>query len=140
MRQAMHRFQVTTPGRGLTEVTDALRRWLAEQSTEDGLLTVWCRHTSASLIVGENASPEVLLDLEDFLARLAPDGHRHRYRHDAEGPDDIPAHLRAAVTLTQLSIPVQAGSMLLGTWQGVFLWEHRHAPHRRELVLYLLGT
>ncbi len=140
MRQAMHRFQVTTPGRGLTEVTDALRRWLAEQSIEDGLLTVWCRHTSASLIVGENASPEVLLDLDDFLARLAPDGHRHRYRHDAEGPDDMPAHLRAAVTLTQLSIPVQAGSMLLGTWQGVFLWEHRHAPHRRELVLHLLGT
>jgi secondary thiamine-phosphate synthase enzyme len=139
MRQAIHRVQVRTRGRGLVDVTGRLRGWLAEQGIADGLLTLWCRHTSASLIVGENASPEVLLDLEDFMSRLAPDGDRQRYRHADEGPDDMPAHLRAAVTLTQLSIPVQAGEMVLGTWQGVFLWEHRHAPHQRELVLHLLG-
>lgn len=122
------------------EVTGAVRRWTAAQGIGTGLLTIWCRHTSASLLVQENASPEVQADLEDFLARLVPEGGGGRYRHEEEGPDDMPAHLRAALTQTQLSIPVEAGAPLLGTWQGIYLWEHRTRPHRRELVLHLIGT
>ena len=104
-----------------------------------GLLTLWCRHTSASLLVQENASPDVRADLEDFFRRLVPDGGGGRYRHDYEGPDDMPAHIRAALTQTQLSIPVAEGRPVLGTWQGIYLWEHRTRPHRRELVLHLVG-
>jgi secondary thiamine-phosphate synthase enzyme len=139
MEQRLHRLEVSTPGRGLVEVTAPLCRWVAAQGLEQGLLTVWCRHTSASLLVQENASPEVRADLEDFLSRLAPDGGGGRYRHEDEGPDDMPAHLRSALTQTQLSIPVQDGQPVLGTWQGIFLYEHRRAPHRRQLVLHLLG-
>jgi secondary thiamine-phosphate synthase enzyme len=139
MEQRLHRLDVATPGRGLTEVTASIGRWVAVQGLEDGLLTIWCRHTSASLLVQENASPEVRADLEDFLARLVPEGGDGRYRHEDEGPDDMPAHLRAMLTQTQLSIPVQAGRPVLGTWQGIFLYEHRAAPHRRQLVLHLLG-
>ena len=95
-----------------------------------GLLTIWCRHTSASLLVQENASPDVQADLETFLARLVPDGGAGRYRHAEEGPDDMPAHIRAALTQTQLSIPVAEGLPVLGTWQGIYLWEHRTSPHR----------
>ncbi|MFC3126462.1 secondary thiamine-phosphate synthase enzyme YjbQ [Pseudoroseomonas globiformis] len=137
MRQASHRLEVPTRGRGFIEITAAVRRFVAEQGIREGLLTVWCRHTSASLIVQENASPDVLQDLGAFLARLAPEGPH--YRHDDEGPDDMPAHLRMVLTQVQLSIPVLEGAPVLGTWQGVFLCEHRAAPHRREVVLHLIG-
>jgi secondary thiamine-phosphate synthase enzyme len=139
MEQRIHTMEVATRGRGLVEVTGPVRRWVAEQGFGTGLLTVWCRHTSASLIVQENASPEVRTDLEAFFTRLVPDGGDGRYRHEEEGPDDMPAHIRAALTQTQLSIPVAGGVPVLGTWQGIFLWEHRTRPHRRELVLHLLG-
>nr|WP_264185859.1 secondary thiamine-phosphate synthase enzyme YjbQ [Roseicella aerolata] len=135
----MHSIQVATRGRGLVELTDQILRWVAAQGIGTGLLTVWCRHTSASLLVQENASPDVRADLEDFLRRLVPDGGGGRYRHDDEGPDDMPAHIRAALTQTQLSIPVAEGRPLLGTWQGIYLYEHRTSPHRRELVLHLMG-
>lgn len=139
MRQRWHRMEVATRGRGLVDVTAAVRRWLAEPPLLSGLLTVWCRHTSASLLVGENTDPDVRKDLEAFFGRLVPDGHAHRYAHDAEGPDDMPAHIRAVLTQTQLSIPVRNGEPVLGQWQGLYLYEHRTAPHRRELVLHLMG-
>ncbi|WP_043360488.1 secondary thiamine-phosphate synthase enzyme YjbQ [Belnapia sp. F-4-1] len=139
MEQRIHTMEVATRGRGLAEVTGPVRRWVAEQGFVTGLLTVWCRHTSASLVVQENASPEVRTDLEAFLARLVPEGGDGRYRHEEEGPDDMPAHIRAMLTQTQLSIPVAEGAPVLGTWQGIFLYEHRTRPHRRELVLHLLG-
>lgn len=138
MRQALHRLEVRTAGRGLTEITAPVLRWVAAQGIGTGLLTVWCRHTSASLVVQENASPEVLDDLEDFLHRVVPEGSG-LYRHDEEGPDDMPAHIRAALTQTQLSLPVVEGRPVLGTWQGLFVWEHRSRPHRREIVLHLIG-
>ena len=139
MRQALHTLVIGTQGHGLVEVTDPVLRWVAAQAIGTGLLTVWCRHTSASLLVQENADPDVRRDLDAFFARLVPDGRCHRYAHDAEGPDDMPAHIRAALTQTQLSIPVLDGRPVLGTWQGLYLYEHRDAPHRRELVLHLLG-
>ena len=139
MRQRLHSIQVATPGRGLTDVTDGILRWVEAQGIATGLLTIWCQHTSASLIVQENASPEVRTDLEAFFAKLVPDGGG-RYRHDIEGPDDMPAHIRAALTQVQLSIPVADGRPLLGTWQGIYLYEHRTSPHRRELVLHLMGA
>ena len=139
MRQRQHRLEVETRGRGLVEVTGPVCRWVAAQGIGAGLLTLWCRHTSASLLVQENASPEVWADLEDFLGQLVPEGGASRYRHAEEGPDDMPAHIRAALTQTHLSIPVAEGRPLLGTWQGIFLWEHRTRPHRREIVLHLLG-
>ncbi len=139
MEQRLHRLMVATRGRGLVEVTDPVLEWVARQGIATGLLTVWCRHTSASLLVQENASPDVRADLEDFFRRLVPDGGGGRYQHEDEGPDDMPAHIRAALTLTQLSIPVQGGRPVLGTWQGIYLYEHRTSPHRRELVLHLIG-
>ncbi len=142
MEQRQHRLEVATRGRGLVEVTGEVVRWLAAQGIGTGLLTVWCRHTSASLLVQENASPDVRADLEDFFRRLVPDGGGAgggRYRHADEGPDDMPAHLRAALTQTQLSIPVMGGRMVLGTWQGIYVFEHRHAPHARRVVLQYLG-
>jgi secondary thiamine-phosphate synthase enzyme len=138
--QRMHRLEVTTPGRGLVDITAPVRQWVKAQSLTTGLLTLWCRHTSASLLVQENASPEVRTDLEAFFRRLVPDGGRGLYRHEDEGPDDMPAHIRAALTQTQLSIPVAEGAPVLGTWQGLYLYEHRTSPHRREVVLHLLGT
>ena len=139
MEQRLHRMDVATRGRGMVEVTERVLRWVSAQGIATGLLTIWCRHTSASLLVQENASPEVRADLEDFLRRLVPEGGGGRYRHEDEGPDDMPAHLRAALTQTQLSIPVGDGRPVLGTWQGIYLYEHRTAPHRRELVLHLIG-
>jgi secondary thiamine-phosphate synthase enzyme len=139
VEQRLHSLTVATRGRGLVEVTDAVLRWVADQRIATGLLTVWCRHTSASLLVQENASPDVRADLEDFFRRLVPDGGGGRYRHEDEGPDDMPAHIRAALTQTQLSIPVRDGRPVLGTWQGIYLYEHRTRPHRRELVLHLIG-
>ena len=139
MEQRLHRIEVVTRGRGLVDITDQVCRWSHAQGLSTGLLTIWCRHTSASLLVQENASPDVQADLEDFLARLVPDGGNGRYRHEDEGPDDMPAHIRAALTQTQLSIPVDEGMPVLGTWQGIYLYEHRTSPHRRELVLHLTG-
>lgn len=137
MRQALHEIAVETRGKGLVEVTQPILRFVAAAGIETGLLTVWCRHTSASLLVMENASPEVLADIADYFDDLAPEGRR--YRHALEGADDMPAHLRTALTNVQLTIPVSGGEPVLGTWQGVFLFEHRAAPHRRTLVLHLLG-
>ncbi len=137
MRQALHEIAVETPGRGLIEVTRPILRFVRDTGIETGLLTVWCRHTSASLLVMENASPEVLADIVDYFEDLAPE--TRRYRHALEGPDDMPAHLRTALTNVQLTIPVAGGEPVLGTWQGLFLFEHRASPHRRHLVLHLLG-
>jgi secondary thiamine-phosphate synthase enzyme len=139
VEQRLHTIEVRTSGRGLVEVTDQTLIWVAAQGFGTGLLTIWCRHTSASLLVQENASPDVRADLEDYFQRLVPDGGAGRYRHEDEGPDDMPAHIRAALTQTQLSIPVAQGRPTLGTWQGIYLYEHRTRPHRRELVLHLIG-
>ncbi|MEX2629132.1 MAG: secondary thiamine-phosphate synthase enzyme YjbQ [Tistlia sp.] len=138
MRQASHRIVVESGGRGLTEFTGAVAGWVAGQGVATGLLTVFCRHTSASLLIQENADPDVQRDLEAFFQQIAPE-QPGRYRHDAEGPDDMPAHIRAALTQVQLSIPVEAGRLALGTWQGLYLFEHRRRPHRRELALHLIG-
>ncbi|HLI22114.1 MAG TPA: secondary thiamine-phosphate synthase enzyme YjbQ [Stellaceae bacterium] len=138
MRQALHHLRVATGGRGLIEITAAVKDWASKQAIETGLLTLFCRHTSASLVIQENADPDVRADLESFFESIAPEDP-HRYRHDTEGPDDMPAHLRAALTQTQLSIPVAAGKPVLGTWQGIYLFEHRRAAHEREIVLHLIG-
>ncbi len=137
MKQGVARLSVDTPGQGLVEITKPVTLWLAEQSIAIGLLTIFCRHTSASLLIQENADPDVRRDLEDFFRLIAPEGPH--YRHDAEGPDDMPAHIRAALTQSQLSIPMENGRLALGTWQGVYLYEHRNRPHRREIVLHLIG-
>jgi secondary thiamine-phosphate synthase enzyme len=118
-------------------VTRGIRDWVLAQLITTGLLTVYCRHTSASLIIQENADPDVRSDLEAFFRDLVPESRA--WRHDAEGPDDMPAHVRAALTQCQISIPVMNGAPALGTWQGIYLFEHRTAPHRRELVLHLIG-
>lgn len=131
------RLSVPTHGSGLVEITGQVRRFMEGQSASDGLLTVFCRHTSASLLIQENADASVRVDLEAFFSRIAPES-RTLYEHDAEGPDDMPAHLRTALTQVHLSIPVDHGRMVLGTWQGIYLFEHRHAPHRREVVLHFL--
>ncbi len=138
MRQALHRLECRTQGPGLVEITAPVLRFVAEAGIGTGLLTLWCRHTSASLLVQENADPDVRADLEDFFRHITPEA-AGRYRHDAEGPDDMPAHIRAALTQCQLSIPVAEGRPVLGTWQGIYLFEHRRAPHHREVVLHLLG-
>ncbi len=132
----METLAIETRGPGLTEITAPVRRFVAAQGVQEGLLTLWCRHTSASLLVQENASPDVWADLQDFFARIAPH-QRGRYRHEDEGPDDMPAHLRAALTQPGLTIPVQSGAPVLGTWQGIFLFEHRDGPHRREVVMHV---
>jgi secondary thiamine-phosphate synthase enzyme len=137
MNQALHRLTVATNGQGLVEVTAPVFAWVAAQQIATGLLTIWCRHTSASLLVQENADPDVRADLESFFRRLVPEGAG--YRHEDEGPDDMPAHIKAALTQTQLTIPVEDSRPVLGTWQGIYLFEHRAAPHRRELVLHLIG-
>jgi secondary thiamine-phosphate synthase enzyme len=137
MKQALHRLTIATDGQGLVEITRPVSHWVAAQRIGTGLLTIWCRHTSASLLVQENADPDVRADLEAFFRRLAPENAG--YRHQDEGPDDMPAHIKAALTQTQLGIPVDDGQPVLGTWQGIYLFEHRSAAHRRELVLHLLG-
>jgi secondary thiamine-phosphate synthase enzyme len=137
MRQAAHVLAVQTPGPGLHEITREVAAWAAGQGIATGLLTAFCRHTSASLVIQENADPDVRRDLEDWVAKLAPESPA--YRHQDEGPDDMPAHLRAALTGVQLSIPLIGGRLALGTWQGIYLFEHRARPHRREVALHLLG-
>ncbi len=138
MRLAQTEMRFETPGRGFLEVTAEVAQWVAAQAMESGLLTLFCRHTSASLAIQENADPDVLHDLESFFARLAPEDPG-RYRHGAEGPDDMPAHIRAVLTNVSLQIPLAAGRLGLGTWQGIFLIEHRRAAHRRRLLLHLTG-
>ncbi len=138
MRQARTTLAVATPGRGLVEITRQIEGWVRQCGLANGLLTVFVRHTSASLLIQENADPEVRRDLERFLARLVPDGDR-LFEHDAEGPDDMPAHVRSALTATSLSLPLIDGAPALGTWQGIYLYEHRRHGHRREVVLHLLG-
>lgn len=138
MRQSIHHLTIAPPGRGLVEITPEVNRWVAEQRIATGLLTLFCRHTSASLLIQENADPDVGGDLETYFERIAPE-EPGRYVHDAEGPDDMPAHIRAALTQVHLSIPVASGRLALGTWQGIYLFEHRRARHRREVVLHLIG-
>jgi len=138
LRQASTTFSVDSRGRGLVEFTPAVSAWLAQSGFETGLLTLFVRHTSASLLIQENADPDVRGDLDRFFARLVPDGDP-LFRHVDEGPDDMPSHVRSALTNVQLSIPVAAGRLVLGTWQGIYLWEHRHKPHRREVAAHLLG-
>ena len=138
MRQALYQLTIETGGRGLVEITRQIARWVSEQQIATGLLTVFCRHTSASLLIQENADPDVRTDLEAFFDRIAPEAPG-LYVHEDEGPDDMPAHLRAALTQVQFSIPVAQAKMTLGTWQGVYLFEHRRRPHRREIVLHLIG-
>ncbi|HEX4171399.1 MAG TPA: secondary thiamine-phosphate synthase enzyme YjbQ [Acetobacteraceae bacterium] len=137
MKQALHRLTIATDRQGLVEITDQVCRWLSAQGIQTGLLTIWCRHTSASLLVQENADPDVRADLQAFFRRLAPE--HAGYRHEDEGPDDMPAHIRSALTQTQLGIPVEKGRPVLGTWQGIYLFEHRSMPHQREVVLHLIG-
>jgi secondary thiamine-phosphate synthase enzyme len=138
MRQAHTLLAVDTRGRGLTEITRRIADWVGASGMTDGLLTVFVRHTSASLLIQENADPGVQRDLERFFARLVPDGDR-LFEHDAEGPDDMPAHLRSALTATQLSVPLVDGALALGTWQGIYLYEHRLRGHRRQVLLHLIG-
>ncbi|HZH08262.1 MAG TPA: secondary thiamine-phosphate synthase enzyme YjbQ [Lautropia sp.] len=138
MHQAIKTLELATKGRGLVEFTSQVRDWIGSTGIHDGLLTIFIRHTSASLLIQENADPEVRSDLERFLARLVPDGDP-LFRHTAEGSDDMPAHVRAALTQTHLAVPVQAGEPMLGTWQGVYLYEHRRQGHRRQVVLHLSG-
>ena len=138
MRQASGTLSVATRGKGLYEFTGQVESWVAGQGLETGLLTLFVQHTSASLTVQENADPDVIADLNDFFERLVPENDR-RYRHTMEGSDDMPAHIRAALTMTQLSIPVRAGRPALGTWQGIYVFEHRTRPHRRSVLLHLIG-
>jgi secondary thiamine-phosphate synthase enzyme len=137
MRQAARLLSVQTPGLGLHEITREVTAWVGEQRMTTGLLTLFCRHTSASLLIQENADPNVRRDLEDWVARIAPESTG--YRHQDEGPDDMPAHLRAALTGVQLSIPLIDGRLMLGTWQGIYLFEHRRRRHRREVALHVIG-
>lgn len=138
MRQLHTTFEIATQGQGLYDFTAQVARWLAQSGLRDGLLTLFVRHTSASLIVQENADPDVQGDLQRFFARLVPEGDP-LYRHTDEGPDDMPAHVRAALTLTQLSIPLRDGALVLGTWQGIYLFEHRRSSHRRLVAGHVLG-
>jgi secondary thiamine-phosphate synthase enzyme len=137
MRQASTILTVATNGSGFVEITRDVAEWLGGTGIREGLLTLLCRHTSASLLLQENAAPAVRRDLARWLDRLAPESAG--YEHDDEGPDDMPAHLRATLTGVNLAIPVQGGRMALGTWQGIFLAEHRHAPHGREVAVHLIG-
>jgi secondary thiamine-phosphate synthase enzyme len=137
MRQAIHQLTIETRGKGLTEFTRSVAAWLDREKARDGLVTLFCRHTSCSLLIQENADPDVRADLTDWFEQAAPE--EAVYIHTTEGPDDMPAHIRAAITATSLSIPVSGGAMTLGTWQGVYVFEHRRAPHRRQVVLHFFG-
>jgi secondary thiamine-phosphate synthase enzyme len=138
MKQAMHVLRVRAPRRGLMEITAEVREWATRQSISAGMLTLFCRHTSASLLIQENAASAVRRDLEKFFDELAPEGPG-LYEHDDEGPDDMPAHLKTALTQLQLSVPLMGGELMLGTWQGIYLFEHRARPAQREIVLHLSG-
>jgi secondary thiamine-phosphate synthase enzyme len=138
MRLVQHRLTVLTPRRGLVEITRPITAWIAGTGVRDGLLTVFIRHTSASLLIQENADPAVQRDLERFLARLVPDGDP-MFEHVDEGSDDMPAHVRSALMQTHLAVPLQHGELALGTWQGIYVVEHRLRGHRREVALHLAG-
>src|SRR6478736_806081 len=138
MRQVFHDFRLATRGRGLYEFTDAVAEWLSTQDLTSGLLTLHLRHTSASLLIQENADPDVRRDLDMFFARLVPDGDP-LFVHTAEGDDDMAAHIRTALTTVNLSIPIHGGRLALGTWQGIYLWEHRTQPHSRRVTLHFIG-
>ena len=138
LQQTATLLVVETRGRGLVEFTRAVTAWVAQSGFETGLLTLFVRHTSASLLIQENADPDVRADLDRFFARLVPDGDT-LFRHQDEGPDDMPAHVRTALTAVSLTIPLAGGRLALGTWQGIYLWEHRLRPHRREVAAHLLG-
>ncbi len=138
MRQFVTEIEIRTSAREFSDVTEKVRAWTREQGVQTGLLTLFLRHTSASLLIQENADPDVLADLGQAFERLAPE--QSSYRHRAEGPDDMPSHIKAALTQTSLSIPLVGGDLALGTWQAVYLLEHRAAPHRRALVLHLIGA
>jgi secondary thiamine-phosphate synthase enzyme len=137
MRQASTQIVIPSRGPGLIEITRQVVDWIDGLSFDEGLLTLFCRHTSASLLIQENAAPAARRDLERYFARIAPESAD--YEHDDEGPDDMPAHLRASLTATSLSIPLAKGRLVLGTWQGIYLFEHRRAPHRRSIALHLVG-
>lgn len=139
MKQASTRLEVMTDGPGLTEITGKVTSWVQTRGLDEGLLTIYVQHTSASLIIQENADPDVCRDLQTFFERIAP-WDPSLYRHNAEGADDMPAHIRAALTQTSLSIPLTDARLALGTWQGIYLFEHRKHPHRREVVLHLIGN
>lgn len=138
MQQASDSLTIASRGAGLVEFTDAVRAFVERSGIETGLLTLFCRHTSCSLLIQENADPDVQVDLQGFFRRLVPEG-MDWVIHDAEGPDDMPAHIKAALTQTSIGIPVLAGRPVLGTWQGIYLFEHRTRPHRRQVVLHLIG-
>ena len=138
LRQVLNDLHINTRGRGFYEITDEVAEWLSEHNFQHGLATLHLRHTSASLLIQENADPDVRRDLEAFFARLVPDGDR-LFVHTVEGPDDMPAHVRTALTTVNLSIPVRHGRLTLGTWQGIYLWEHRHSPHSRTITAHFIG-
>jgi len=138
VRQATHRITTATRGKGFYEITREVDRWLATTGIRTGLLTLFIQHTSASLLIQENADPDVVHDIESFFQRIAPEDSS-LYRHTMEGPDDMPAHIRAALTQTQLSIPIIDGALALGVWQGIYVCEHRAQPHRRNVVLHAAG-
>jgi len=138
MRQFVGVLRISTRERGLIEITDDVLDWLKPHGVRTGLLTLFCRHTSAGLLIQENAAPAVRADLETFFSRLAPE-EAGRYRHTDEGADDMPAHIRAAITGVQLAIPILDRRLVLGTWQGIYLFEHRRAPHNREIAMHLIG-
>ena len=137
MQQAMDILTLTAPAPGLFEITNRVESWLTEQAVRCGLMTLFCRHTSASLLIQENAAPAARRDVERYFATIAPESSS--YEHDDEGPDDMPAHLRAALTQSSLSIPVAEGRLMLGTWQGIYLFEHRRSPSPRQIVVHLIG-
>jgi secondary thiamine-phosphate synthase enzyme len=138
MKQAMTVIHARARRRGLTEITADVRQWVEQQAISRGMLTLFCRHTSASLMIQENAASAVRRDMEKFFDELAPEG-AGLYEHDDEGPDDMPAHLKTALTQVQLSVPIMDGKLMLGTWQGIYLFEHRNRPSQREIVLHLTG-
>lgn len=138
MRQFVDSLRISTRGRGLVEITPDVADWLRPRGVQTGLLTLFCRHTSAGLLIQENAAADVRADLEAFFDRMAPE-EAGRYRHAEEGDDDMPAHIRAALTGVQLAVPVMQGRLALGTWQGIYLFEHRRPPRRREIALHLIG-
>jgi secondary thiamine-phosphate synthase enzyme len=138
MRQAIDIISISTRGRGLVEITRDVLDWLKAHQVQVGLLTLFCRHTSAGLLIQENAARDVRADLETFFDRIVPED-ASRYRHADEGVDDMPAHIRTVLTGVQLAIPIVQGELALGTWQGIYLFEHRRAPHRRQIALHLIG-
>ena len=138
LRQCLHELSIRTQGRGFYEFTDAVAGLVRQSGFQTGLVTLHVQHTSASLLIQENADPEVRRDLERFFARLAPDGDP-LFRHTAEGDDDMPAHVRTALTTVNVSVPISGGTIALGTWQGIYLWEHRAHPHNRHVIAHVLG-